>query len=216
MSHSASLLDLMAIAQAGKEYAVNALADAASPASLYGRRASTCGGLQWGWYGGTLLVDGVLTAIANGTLTLTASATNYVEADRSGAVSANTTGYTAGSVPLYTIVCGSATVTSYSDDRVWVQPEHVTSKVTVTVTTANVTLSAAQARARYLILSGTLTGNRNVVVPNHWQGIVFCNNAGAFTTTVKTASGSGIVVGQGKRAILLADGTNVVRVTADA
>ena len=96
----------------------------------------------------------------------------------------------------------------------WVPLESI--KVTVTVTTANVTLSAAQARARYLILSGTLTGNRNVIVPNHWQGIVFCNNAGAYTTTVKTSGGSGIVVGQGKRAILLADGTNVVRVTADA
>lgn len=216
MASSPSPLDLLQPGQSGKEYRVNALLDPASPALLFGRRDSTCSGLQWGYNGGTLLVDGALTPIAAGTVTLTASATNYLEADRSGAVSANTTGYTAGSVPLYTIVCGSATVTSYSDDRVWVQPEHVTSKVTVTVTTANVTLSAAQARARYLILSGTLTGNRNVIVPNHWQGIVFCNNAGPYTTTVKTSGGSGIVVGQGKRAILLADGTNVVRVTADA
>jgi hypothetical protein len=49
MSHSTSLLDLMAIAQAGKEYAVNALADAASPASLYGRRASTIDGRNRWW-----------------------------------------------------------------------------------------------------------------------------------------------------------------------
>jgi hypothetical protein len=102
----------MTLAQAGKEYTVNALADAASPATLYGRQASTCSGLQWGWYGGTLMVDGTLTAIANGTLTLTASTTNYVEADRTGAVTANTTGFTFGQVPLYTVVCGSATVTS--------------------------------------------------------------------------------------------------------
>ena len=206
----------MTLAQAGKEYTVNALADAASPATLYGRQDSTCSGLQWGWYGGTLLVDGVLTAIANGTLTLTASATNYVEADRSGAVSANTTGYTAGAIPLYTLVCGAATVTSHSDDRAWVQPEHLTSKTSITVTGANVTLTAAQARARYLSITGALTGNRNVYVPNHWEGLVYCNNSGPYTTTLKTASGSGIVVGQGKRAILLADGTNVVRVTADA
>ena len=52
-------------------------------------------------------------------------------------------------------------------------------------------------------------------MPNNWQGTVFCNNSGAFTTTFKTAAGSGVVVAQGKRAILLADGTNVVRITAD-
>jgi hypothetical protein len=44
---------------------------------------------------------------------------------------------------------------------------------------------------------------------------VFCNNSGAFTTTFKTAAGSGVVVAQGKRALLLADGSNVVRVTPD-
>ena len=89
------------------------------------------------------------------------------------------------------------------------------SRAAITVTTADVTLSAAEARAGYLTISGTLTGNRNVIVPADWQGIVYCNNGGAFTTTVKTAGGSGIVVGQGKRALLYADGTNVVRVTAD-
>jgi len=44
---------------------------------------------------------------------------------------------------------------------------------------------------------------------------VFCNNSGAFTTTFKTAAGAGVVVAQGKRAMLVADGTNVVRVTPD-
>jgi hypothetical protein len=78
-----------------------------------------------------------------------------------------------------------------------------------------VTLTQAQAACGYLITAGILTGNRNVIVPNEWQGTVFCNNTGAFTTTFKTSGGSGVVVAQGKRAILLADGTNVVRVTAD-
>ena len=72
-----------------------------------------------------------------------------------------------------------------------------------------------QARCRYLTTTGVLTGNRNVIVPNDWEGTVFCNNTGAFTTTFKTSGGSGVVVAQGKRAILIADGTNVVRVTAD-
>jgi len=215
VANSTTILDLLFSAQAGKETAVNELADAASPAMIFGRRGSVCSGLTWGYYGGTLLVDGVLSAIVNGSLTLSGSVTNYIESDRSGTVSSNTTGYTAGSIPLYTVVCGASTVTSYTDDRAWVQPEHLTSKTSITVTGANVTLTAAQARARYLSITGALTGNRNVYVPNHWEGLVYCNNSGPYTTTLKTASGSGIVVGQGKRALLVDDGTNVVRITAD-
>lgn len=91
-----------------------------------------------------------------------------------------------------------------------------TTTISVAVTTADVTLSAVQAEARYVTTTGALTGNRSVIVPNNWEGIVFNNNSGAFTTTFKTSAGSGVAVGQGTRAILFADGTNVVRVTADA
>lgn len=219
MSDSTTNLDLISQSQSSKEITANALFDAGSPATLFGRRASLCSGLNWFYYGGMMLVDGVLTAIANNSaaLALSASATNYIEATRAGVVSKNTTGFTAGSIPLYTAVTGTSTVTSYTDQRAWVQPEHITSMVSVAVTSADVTLSDAQSRCSYLTTTGTLTtGNRSVIVPNHWQGTVFCNNSGAYTTTFKTSAGTGIVVGQGKRCILLADGTNVVRVTADA
>lgn len=216
MSSSTSLLDLIAQSQSSKEVTANALFDAGSPATLFGRRSSTSSGLTWGYYGGAMVVDGVITAIANGTLALSASTTNYIEATRAGVVSKNTTGFTAGSIPLYSAVTGSSTVTSYTDSRAWVQPEHITSRVAITVTGADVTLSADQARCGYLTINGALTGNRNVIVPADWQGIVYCNNSGPYTTTVKTSGGTGVVVAQGKRAILFADGTNVVRVTADA
>jgi hypothetical protein len=52
-------------------------------------------------------------------VTLAASATNYVEADTTtGAVSVNQTAFTSGKMRLYTVVTGSATVTSYTDWRV--------------------------------------------------------------------------------------------------
>ena len=218
MSNSTTLLDLIAQSQAGKEVTANSLFDAGSPAMLFGRRASLCSGLNWYYYGGSMVVDGVLTAIANNAaaLALSASATNYVEATRAGVVSKNTTGFTAGSIPLYTVVTGASTVTSYTDNRAWVQPAHMTSKASVAVTASDVTLTQAQAACRYLTTTGVLTGNRNVIVPNDWEGIVFCSNTGAFTTTFKTSGGSGVVVAQTKRAHLLADGTNVVRITADA
>lgn len=215
MSNSTTLLDTISSSQASKEVTANAIFDASSPATIFGRRASTSSALTWGYYGGRLLVDGVLTAIANGTVALTASNTNYVEATRAGVVSKNTTGFTAGSIPLYTIVAGASTVTSYTDERAWVNPRHITHDVSFAVTSGDVTLTAAQARARYLTTTGVLTGNRNVILPNNGEWIVFCNNTGAFTTTFKTAAGTGIVVAQGKRAIVYGDGVNIVRVTAD-
>lgn len=117
MSNSTTLLDLIAQSQAQKEATANELFDAASPATLYGRRASACAGLTWGYYGGSINLSGVPTPIANGTLTLTASATNYVQASSSGVVSVNTTGFTAGAIPLYTIITGTDTAVSYTDHR---------------------------------------------------------------------------------------------------
>jgi hypothetical protein len=128
-----------------------------------------------------MLVDGVLTAISNNAaaLALTASTTNYVEATRAGVVSKNTTAFTPGSIPLYTIVTGASTVTSYTDWRAWVQPKDAVSiAVGVVVTTADVTLSESQARCSYLPVTGALTNNRNVIVPNYWSAAVYCGNTG--------------------------------------
>ncbi len=218
MASSTTNLDLIAQSQSSKEVTANALFDAGSPATLFGRRAGLCSGLNWFYYGGVMMVDGVLTSIANNAaaLVLSASTTNYIEATRSGVVSKNTVGFTPGRIPLYTAVTGTATVTSYTDQRAWVAPTYLPGRTSVAVTTADVTLAAAEARCRYLTMTGVLTGNRSVIVPNDWEGIVYCSNSGGFATTVKTVAGSGVVVAQGKRVLLLADGTNVVRVTPDS
>ncbi|WP_423396019.1 hypothetical protein [Burkholderia sp. LMG 21824] len=114
MSNSTTLLDTIAVNQSNKEAVINALLDAASPGMLWGRHASACSGLTWGFYGGQYGSN----AIANGTVTLTASATNYVYADNAtGAVSVNTSGVPSGKIPLYSIVTGTTTVTSYTDIR---------------------------------------------------------------------------------------------------
>lgn len=221
MSSSTSNLDLVVQAQAGKEATANELWNSMSVGALFGRRNSTTTLLTWGYYGGPMVVDGALTVIANGTVALTASTTNYIEATRAGVVSKNTTAFTPGSIPLYTAVTNATTVTTvpgYTDYRAWVTPPHVTSKKSVSVTSSNVTLSAEQAACRYLTTTGALTGNRDVIVPNDWEGIVYNTNTdtgGPWTTTFKTAGGAGIVVAKTKRAHLFADGTDVVRVTPD-
>lgn len=218
MSNSTITYDAISASQATKEVTANAYFDAASPAVFFGRRASQCSGLTWGYYGGTMRVDGTLTQIANGTTGLSASATTYLELTRAGVINKATGAFTPGNIPRYVIVTGASSVTSYTDYRAWVEPLHVTSKISVAVTTADVTLTAVQAACRYLTTTGALTGNRAVIVPNDWEGIVYNANTdtgGPWTTTFKTSAGAGIVVAKTKRAHLFADGTDVVRITPD-
>ena len=219
MSSSSSHLDLISPSQASKEATANELFNAGSPAALFGRRASTCTGLTWGYYGGPMLVDGVLTVIANGTVALTASTTNYIEATRAGVVSKNTTAFTPGQIPLYTAVTGTSTITSWTEYRAWVQPTVVAGKLArVIASDANITLTWSEAANDILqFTSGvSLTATRNVVVPlaaRQWT--VYNGTTGAQSLQFIGASGTGITVANGKRAIIYADGTNVVRVTAD-
>jgi hypothetical protein len=61
------------------------------------------------------------------------------------------------------------------------------------------TLSPVEASRPFLILSGTLSGNQQVVVPNsfrHWLVINLCVMGGN-TLTVKTAAGTGVAVPAG-------------------
>ena len=98
-----------------KEVIANGNLNAASPAMYGGQDATTTNGLTWGyiggWYAGAL--------VPKGTLTLTASTTNYVYFNNTtGAFSVSTTAPGAGNTLCYTIVTGTATITSWSDNRV--------------------------------------------------------------------------------------------------
>jgi hypothetical protein len=117
MANSTTHVPQVTSSQASKEVTVNSVNDAYSVAGLYGRNGLTTTGLTWGYLGGCLYVAGTPTQIANGTVALTASATNYVEATTAGVVSANQVGFTAGRLQLYTVVCGTSSVSSYTDHR---------------------------------------------------------------------------------------------------
>lgn len=216
MSNSTQFLDLIAVAQASKEVTANALFDAMSPAAIFGRREAGCSGLTWAYYGGWMYTTGgALQQIQNGSVTLTASANNRIEVDNAGAVFVHTNAnFTSGRLPLYLVVTGSTSVTSWQDYRALPWPIPLFSRAVETVTTADVTVTLS-ARADYIEVTGALTGNRNLIVPANGQWSIFNNTTGAFTLTVKTASGTGVEVGQTKRCILIADGTNVVRLTPE-
>jgi hypothetical protein len=75
----------------------------------------------------------------------------------------------------------------------------------------NYVLSGSELNRIAYQFTGILTGNRNIIVPNTVQQYWVANDTtGPYTLTVKTASGTGVVIAQGSRTILYCDGTNVV------
>lgn len=83
------------------------------------------------------------------------------------------------------------------------------------LTTGVRTLTVVEAARPYLVLTGTLVGNVQVVVPTEYQSwLVINSTTGAFTVTVKTAAGTGVVIPAGGPAApvgVYCDGTNVQR-----
>jgi hypothetical protein len=117
MADSSTPLDQV-VAGSGAAARINELFDAASSAMVFARRAATCTGLTWGYYGGRW--SGL--SVANGTVALTASATNYVVvALATGVVSVSTAttnwNDTTNYARAYEIVAGGASVSSYEDHR---------------------------------------------------------------------------------------------------
>lgn len=86
----------------------------------------------------------------------------------------------------------------------------------VTAAGASTTLTDHQAGAEVLTVTGTLTANSDIVVPD-WWGPAFVRNetTGAFTLTIKTASGIGLAVGAGKAVSLALAAGDTVALTAE-
>lgn len=91
----------------------------------------------------------------------------------------------------------------------WV-PDFTNGIAAITMTSANVTLTPAQYGKPFVVLSGVLTANLNLIFPNlagEWTVVNNCT--GAFTVTVKTAAGTGAVVTPGRTRIIWGDGTKI-------
>ena len=215
MADSTTNITSISSSQADKEGTANENFNAASPSMLYGRMATSTA-LTWAYYGGKILVDGVITSIANGTVSLTGSTTNYVEATRFGVVSANTTGFTAGRIPLYQIVTGSATVTSYTDKRcLWI-PQEGLLRIPAG-SPSSLALSAEQCLANTIELTGAPSSEFDLIVPpvvKTWT--IYANAALNGVRVLNSGSPqSAVSIGVGKHAIVRSDGGQVYRVTAD-
>lgn len=93
----------------------------------------------------------------------------------------------------------------------WV-PLGVYGTASISVSSTDVTVYPVQAAFQTLLLSGTLTANRNVILPAwtyEWK-IIDNTVRGGFTLTVKTATGSGVAIQTGSQ-LVRGDGTNIVQ-----
>lgn len=217
MADSTAKLTQLTSSQAGKEITVNELMAALSIASPLSRRQSSSG-LNWDYYGiDRWYINATATTKANTTLALTASSTRYVSANRSLTVSDNATAFPAAGLALYKVVTATASVSSYEDHR---DLHHINrflyGRFVLAMADANQTLNYEQAMCESMELTGALTALRDVIVPlvpRAWT--VFANTTGGFGVRIIGASGTGITVADGKRAIVECDGTNVARITPD-
>lgn len=76
----------------------------------------------------------------------------------------------------------------------------------------NQTLSADEQMNSAIVLSGTITGARNVIVSTGKKWHFFNDCDGAYTVTVKTAAGTGVEIPAGEWREVMNDGTNVVEI----
>lgn len=80
---------------------------------------------------------------------------------------------------------------------------------------SDITLTATEANNGTLLFTGALTANINIIVPNTGRRWVVNNGtSGAFTLSVKTASGSAIAITQGLAIAVYCDGANTVKAVA--
>lgn len=123
--------------------------------------------------------------------------------------------------PLYQVVAGASTVTSWTDFRTLSGPlgqggayggaaQSVAGAVDVIASQA----AFAAARASFLDLTGAITANIAYIVPRLSGPLTVRNSAtGAFTVTVRPPGGTGVVVAAGATVRLNTDGVNTAAIT---
>lgn len=84
--------------------------------------------------------------------------------------------------------------------------------VSKTLSNADVTLTQDEAAKSVILVTGTLTANVSVIVPTTPTRVYVFDNrtTGNFSVTVKTATGAGVVIGQGQKTSVFSDGVNVL------
>jgi len=229
MADSTTHLDTIVQGSGSQDAQANALYDAASAAMLLGRRAASTTGLTWGYYGGNVTKsDGTQSTVANGSVSLTASATNYITAlKESGVVYCNTTttawNDAANYWRLYSVVTGTSTITSYTDEREIGRMTGVGTGLVAPVTkTASFTLGSNE---NEVICNGTATITvtlpsaasfigRVVVIKTIAAYTVVSASSNVVPINSATAGNAILAATAGKWAEMVSDGSNWIIMAA--
>lgn len=217
MADSATPFGTVSTSQTNQTAKANALFDAVAPVAVFGAKAATTTGLTLGYHGGKISVNGVVTTIDDGTVALSASSTNYVEASPiTGVVTKNITAYTPGYWRIGRAVTGTASITNWYDDRFLNFGKQTWLLTKAFPSDANYTLTQPEAEADVIsITAGTISTTRDFIVPILFPKVWTVINKTAQSVRIIGASGTGITIATVKTATVMADGTNVVRLTAD-
>lgn len=111
---------------------------------------------------------------------------------------------------LYENVSGVATFVNTYPSKFFF--DALKSILTIDITSGGITLTANQAACGYIVFVGSPSSNQNIVVPNDWCGLVKNGLSNTNQLTIKTASGTGVVIPKDATFDIFADGTNVVQV----
>lgn len=217
MSDSTTPFGTIATSQTNQTSKANALFDAVAPVAIYALNAATTTGLTLGYHGGKISVGGVVTVIADGTIAMTASVTNYVEASPlTGSVTKNSTAYTPGYLRIGRAVTGTASITTWYDDRYLGFGNQTRMLTKGFPSDANYTLTQPEADVDVIKISaGTISTTRDFIVPIIFPKVWTVVNGTAQSVRIIGSSGTGITIATTKAAMVMADGTNVIRLTAD-
>ena len=217
MADSSTPFGTIAIGQGDQATKANALFDATSPVAIYAKKYATTSGLNLGYHGGKIQINGVVTTVADGILALTISSTNYVQINpTTGAISANTTAYTPGYWRVGRAVTNATEITTWHDDRYLGFSQQTRLLIKAFPSDANYTLTAAETDVDVIsIAAGVISTTRDFIVPITFPKIWTVINKTAQSVRIIGATGTGITIATLKTAIVMADGTNIVRVTAD-
>lgn len=219
MADSTTNIPQIGSSDVGKEVKMNGLIDALSKPSAFGRNWVTSVALTWGYMGvDRWYINATPTTKANGTLALTASGTRYVNLSRALAVSqASGAAFDADKLALSVVTTGASSISGYEDHR---DPHHIVrflwGQVDIAMGGSSKTLTYAQAMCEVIRCTGSSAALLDLIVPTVPRGwIIHADTSGGGGIQVKTSSGTGITIGDGRQAIVRCDGTNVLRVTRD-
>ena len=212
MADSTTNLDTVLSTDSDKPTKVNATFDAMSPASVFGRRAASSAGLNFGLYGTSRwYINAAPVVKSNSTLSLTASGNRWINVNRALTISqASGSVFDPDKLGLYVAIVGTSSVSSYEEHR---DPHHTVrflfGDTTKAMSDTNQPLTYVEAMCDSLRLSGALTAQRDVIVPAVPRNyFIHANTTGGFGVRVKTASGAAATLADGALAVIVCDGTD--------